>query len=128
MGLFATILDQFSEQCSAQSVYVVAGLGFLTLVVLSVLTNVLVQLVFKNPNEPPVVFHWFPFIGSTVTYGMDPYKFFFDARKKVRSATLFFKFNHPTNADTPSMAIFSPSSCWERKPRCFWVQRATTSS
>lgn len=85
MGLFATILNQVCEQCSAQSVYVVAGLGILTLVVLSVLTNVLVQLLFKNPNEPPVVFHWFPFIGSTVTYGMDPYKFFFNAREKVRT-------------------------------------------
>lgn len=29
-----------------------------------------------------MVFHWFPFIGSTVSYGMDPYKFFFDCRAK----------------------------------------------
>jgi sterol 14-demethylase len=90
MGLFAAILDRFCEQCSTQSVSVVAGLGFLTLIVLSVLTNVLVQLLFKNPNEPPVVFHWFPFIGSTVTYGIDPYKFFFNARKKVRTDYNFF--------------------------------------
>jgi hypothetical protein len=34
-------------------------------------------------NEPPVVFHWLPIIGSTVTYGIDPYKFFFAQQKKV---------------------------------------------
>lgn len=90
MGLFAAILDRFCEQCSTQSLSVVAGLGFLTLIVLSVLTNVLVQLLFKNPNEPPVVFHWFPFVGSTITYGIDPYKFFFNAREKVRVTTIFY--------------------------------------
>lgn len=30
-----------------------------------------------------MVFHIVPFIGSTITYGMDPYKFMFDNRKKV---------------------------------------------
>ncbi|KAH8698259.1 14-alpha sterol demethylase Cyp51B [Talaromyces proteolyticus] len=82
MGLFAAIIDRICKQCSTQSIYVVVGLALLTLIALSVVTNVLVQLLFKNPNEPPVVFHWFPFIGSTISYGMDPYKFFFNARKK----------------------------------------------
>jgi hypothetical protein len=53
-------------------------------IVLIVLLNVLQQLLFKNSNEPPMVFHWFPVIGSTITYGIDPYKFFFDCRAKVR--------------------------------------------
>jgi sterol 14-demethylase len=52
-------------------------------VVLIVVLNVLKQLLFRNPNEPPVVFHWFPIIGSTITYGIDPYKFFFDCSEKV---------------------------------------------
>ncbi len=30
-----------------------------------------------------MVFHWFPIIGSAVTYGMDPIKFFRDCRDKV---------------------------------------------
>lgn len=58
-------------------------MGLLSLVVVSSVFNVLRQLLFKNPNEPPVVFHWFPFIGSTVTFGMDPFKFFFNCREKV---------------------------------------------
>ena len=45
--------------------------------------NVLKQLLVQRPHEPPVVFHWFPFIGSTVTYGIDPYKFFSDCQRKV---------------------------------------------
>ncbi|OQE46375.1 hypothetical protein PENCOP_c001G07774 [Penicillium coprophilum] len=47
-----------------------------------VVLNVINQLVFYNRKEPPVVFHWVPFIGSTVAYGMDPYQFFFASRAK----------------------------------------------
>jgi sterol 14-demethylase len=30
-----------------------------------------------------VVFHWVPIIGSTITYGIDPYRFFFENKAKV---------------------------------------------
>lgn len=60
------------------------GVGFITVIVLSVMINVLIQLLFKNPNKPPVMFHWFPFIGNTISYGTNPYKFFFECRRKVR--------------------------------------------
>lgn len=53
------------------------------IVALSVVLNIANQILFRNPNEPPMVFHWFPFIGSTVTYGMDPPKFFKENRAKV---------------------------------------------
>lgn len=53
------------------------------LVLVSIVLNVINQLVFYNRKEPPVVFHWVPFIGSTVAYGMDPYQFFFASRAKV---------------------------------------------
>lgn len=49
----------------------------------SIILNVINQLVFYSRKEPPVVFHWVPFIGSTVAYGMDPYQFFFACRAKV---------------------------------------------
>lgn len=51
---------------------------------ISVVINLIHQQFFYQRNEPPMVFHWFPFIGSTVAYGMDPYKFFFASREKVR--------------------------------------------
>lgn len=83
MGLLAAILDKFCEHCSTQSIWVLCAVGTLSLIAVSVVINVLQQLLFKNPKEPPIVFHWFPFVGSTISYGMDPYKFFFDCRAKV---------------------------------------------
>ena len=85
MGVLDTILVPLKHQVIPQY-----GTGVLVAVLLAsflaivVVLNVLKQLLFKNPNEPPVVFHWFPVIGSTITYGIDPYAFFFDCRKKVR--------------------------------------------
>lgn len=43
-----------------------------------------VQLPLRSKNAPPMVFHYFPIIGSAVSYGMDPYKFMFENREKVR--------------------------------------------
>lgn len=61
------------------------GILFAVFITLSVIVNVAQQLLFKNPNEPPVVFHLFPIIGSTITYGMDPPRFFVENRAKVSS-------------------------------------------
>ncbi|KAJ5408239.1 Eburicol 14-alpha-demethylase [Penicillium cosmopolitanum] len=82
MGLFATILDSFCEHCSDQSIYTLVAVGALSFIALSVVVNVLRQLLFKNPHEPPVVFHWFPLVGSTISYGMEPYSFFQSCRAK----------------------------------------------
>lgn len=82
MGLFSTFLDSFCEHCSSLSIYTLVAVGTLSFIALSVVVNVLRQLLFKSPNEPPVVFHWFPFVGSTISYGIDPYKFFFSSRAK----------------------------------------------
>jgi hypothetical protein len=47
--------------------------------------NLLRQVFLKDPKVPPEVWHWLPLLGSTVEYGMDPYKFFFRCRAQVRS-------------------------------------------
>jgi sterol 14-demethylase len=60
----------------------ISGYGF-ALVLISVVLNVINQLFFYNKNEPPVVFHWFPVLGSTIAYGMDPYQFFLSCQQKV---------------------------------------------
>ena len=49
----------------------------------AILVNALKQVLFTNSHEPPLVFHWIPLLGSTVVYGMDPYKFFSSCQKKV---------------------------------------------
>ncbi|KAI9831285.1 MAG: hypothetical protein M1826_003724 [Phylliscum demangeonii] len=53
-----------------------------TIIVLAIVGNVLQQLLIRHPHEPPQVFHWVPVIGSTISYGMDPYRFFFRCREE----------------------------------------------
>lgn len=52
--------------------------------VIVIITTLFQQLFFKSSYRPPVVFHWLPIIGSTIAYGIDPFKFFFDCQAKVR--------------------------------------------
>lgn len=63
-----------------------AVLGLLVAIVL----NIAYQLFIRRwkTTEPPIVFHWVPFLGSTISYGIDPYKFFFACREKVHSTPL----------------------------------------
>lgn len=68
--------------------------SLLLVLVLAVALNVANQLLVPKPKSlPPVVFHWFPWIGSAVSYGMDPYVFFFECKKKVRSESCFSHLN-----------------------------------
>ena len=82
--------------------------AFGCVLILVILANVLQQTLLKNPHEPPVVFHWLPVIGNTVTYGIDPFTFFFDCQAKVRCMR---KLGILRKADTPSMATYLPSFC-----------------
>jgi sterol 14-demethylase len=84
MGLIENITGPLAQQASQRGLSVVVGAGIASFLVLAVVFNVLAQLLLKNPNEPPIVFHWFPVLGNTIVYGMDPYKFFFECRAKVR--------------------------------------------
>lgn len=90
MGFFADIVGGLSNQVSTRSLSVTVTAVSAAVLVLIVVLHVLSQLLFKNPKEPPLVFHWVPFIGSTVTYGIDPYKFFFKCRAKVDQCTAQF--------------------------------------
>lgn len=84
MGVLAHVAGPLGDFASNSSTPVVVAAGFASFILLAVVLNVLSQLLLKKPNEPPMVFHWLPVIGSTVTYGMDPYAFFFANHKKVR--------------------------------------------
>jgi hypothetical protein len=84
MGILEAIVEPLKAQFPLNhAIGVVVTTVFTTFMVLVVIVNVLQQLLFKNSNEPPMVFHLFPVIGSSVTYGIDPYEFFFDCRAKV---------------------------------------------
>jgi sterol 14-demethylase len=56
--------------------------GSLTLCIAYIAANIVRQLLFPNKQEPPVVFHWLPWLGSALSYGKDPYKFLFAAQAK----------------------------------------------
>ena len=83
MGILATVTESLRDPLPSNSIGVLIAGGLLSFVIIAVVLNLLGQVLVKNPNEPPLVFHWVPFIGSTVTYGIDPYKFFFSCREKV---------------------------------------------
>ncbi|KAI2479423.1 Cytochrome P450 14a-demethylase [Pyrenophora tritici-repentis] len=89
MGLLADVTGPLANFTSQSSTPVVASAAFASFILLSVVLNVLKQLLFKKANEPPMVFHWLPIIGSTVTYGMDPYAFFFANHKKYGNVFTF---------------------------------------
>jgi len=83
MGILAVVaapLERFAASSSTVTLVFAAITSFL---VLAVVINVLNQVLLRNPHEPPMVFHLFPIIGSTIGYGIDPYKFFFACREKV---------------------------------------------
>ena len=88
MGVLQDVLDPVSQQFSKLGLGSQIGAVLVGSLVMIVLVNVLKQKFFANPNEPPVVFHYFPVIGSTITYGMDPPTFFKVNRAKVRDARL----------------------------------------
>lgn len=85
MGLIETIAGPLASHLSHSSTSYVVLFAILTSITAAIFLNVLSQVLFKNKNEPPIVFHWVPFIGSTISYGIDPYKFFFSSREKVCS-------------------------------------------
>jgi sterol 14alpha-demethylase len=87
MGLFAKLLAPVERLAGALPLWQLVLFAFTACVSLTILLNVLNQLFFRNPSEPPVVFHLLPLVGSTVTYGIDPYKFFFSCREKVFCTT-----------------------------------------
>ena len=88
----------FSSLTAAQRVLLV----LVNIPILSIVLNIVSQLVrrlyphsslrvahdvLQMPRDkslPPIVFHWFPWFGSTARYGQDPIKFFFECREKVR--------------------------------------------
>ncbi|KAF6764330.1 lanosterol 14-alpha-demethylase [Ephemerocybe angulata] len=76
----------YSAEAHAQISGMAARTVILLLVnipVLAILLNVARQLVIpRRKTDPPIVFHWLPFVGSAIAYGNNPLKFFFECREK----------------------------------------------
>ncbi len=88
MGLLAVLVTSVERLIEVLPLWQLISFTLAAFVTSVILINVLNQLLLKDPNEPPLVFHLVPFVGSTITYGIDPFKFFFACREKVRSPPL----------------------------------------
>ena len=123
MGLLHEIAgplsQQFSQQGTAAQIAIAVG-GFLFV---TIFINVLSQVLFRNPNEPPLVFHWFPIIGSTITYGMDPPRFFAENRKKVSRQTFLSRRAHTHSGQLTAFCYFLPYSMATALPLCCSARR-----
>ncbi|KAK4210066.1 14-alpha sterol demethylase Cyp51A [Rhypophila decipiens] len=79
-------LPQFSGGALELALYSSIGL------VAAILIGALRQLTFRPKTEPPAVFHWIPYIGNAVSYGMDPVAFFIKYRAKYGDVFTFTLF------------------------------------
>lgn len=82
MGLFEDITAPVAQRLSHHSTVSQVGLIAASFLFLAVFAHIAKQILFKKSNEPPMVFSWFPIVGSTITYGMDPPRFFQENRAK----------------------------------------------
>jgi sterol 14-demethylase len=81
----------YYNMISITSIFWSLAYAALTLLLL-IFLNVLVQLLPRKASEPPLVFHWLPFVGNAISYGMDPFTFYTECRKQhgdIFTFTLF---------------------------------------
>ena len=125
MCILAVIIEPLQQLLGAWPIGLVVATGLLSFLVLAVVLNVLHQLLFKNPTEPPLVFHWVPFIGSTIAYGTDPYRFFFDCQEKVTSICLTIHYKRVL-IGARSMEMSLPLFCLGGRRLSAWGLRGMT--
>lgn len=74
---------------SALPLYYSIPLVVTSILAFIIAVNVISQLLPKPKNRAPVVFHWVPWLGSAVDYGMRPYEFFRENHEKYGSNFAF---------------------------------------
>lgn len=90
MGLLEATLAPLATYTSQHSYTFLIGVSIPLFIAAAILLNIAAQILLpRDPSLPPLVFHIVPFIGSTVTYGIDPYTFFFNCRQKYGDVFTF---------------------------------------
>ncbi|OQO07713.1 Eburicol 14-alpha-demethylase [Cryoendolithus antarcticus] len=89
MGLLQTLAGPLAPHIDSLPTWLVIVTALASLLTLTIIINVANQILTRRSDEPPVVFHLLPWIGSTVTYGIDPYAFFFKCRAKYGDVFTF---------------------------------------
>jgi hypothetical protein len=96
MGLLATLLGPLGDYFASTPIYISIFTAFFAFITITLTLNVLQQVLFKDPTKPPVVFHWFPIIGNTIGYGIDPIAFFQTCQDKYGDIFTFILLGRPT--------------------------------
>lgn len=89
MGLFTTLSEPIERLVAGLPLWQVVLLGWTAFITLAIVVNTIRQVFFYDRNAPPEVFHIVPVLGSAVTYGMDPFKFFFACHEKYGDVFTF---------------------------------------
>ena len=89
MGLLETASNVCHALLAKLALWQVVLLAFSAFFTFAIILNVLSQVLFRDPSKPPVVWHLLPVLGSTITYGMDPFDFFFSCREKYGDVFTF---------------------------------------
>ncbi|KAF1738013.1 Eburicol 14-alpha-demethylase [Beauveria bassiana] len=66
-----------------------AGGMALAFVLACIIINVLWLQLPRPKSEPPVVFHWLPFVGNAISYGMNPFNFYSRCRENPLTTPVF---------------------------------------
>jgi hypothetical protein len=89
MGIFSTLAEPLERLATTLPLWQLVFLGSTAFITIAVVLNIIRQLFFYDRNAPPVVFHWIPVLGNAVTYGMEPFNFFFKNYEKYGDVFTF---------------------------------------
>ncbi|KIY69104.1 lanosterol 14-alpha-demethylase [Cylindrobasidium torrendii FP15055 ss-10] len=88
-GEWTTYLEQAGlAELNTRNILLALG----SMPIIAIVLNVISQLLPADPSKPPLVFHWLPFVGSAVQYGMDPLTFFAENQRKFGNVFTFVLF------------------------------------
>jgi hypothetical protein len=89
MGLIATLSAPIEQLLTRLAIWQLVLLAFSSALFLAIFLNVCRQWFLYDRSAPPEVFSLLPVLGSTVRYGIDPFKFFFDCQAKYGDVFTF---------------------------------------
>ncbi len=89
MGFLASISAPVERLTQSLPLWQLVLLGFSTFIATAIAGNVIRQLAFYDRSGPPEVFSILPVLGSTIVYGIDPFKFFFACHEKYGDVFTF---------------------------------------
>ena len=89
MGLFTSLAEPLERLAASLPLWQLVLLGFTAFLTIAITYNIIRQVFFYDRNAPPEVFSLIPVLGSTVTYGIDPFKFFFQCYEKYGDVFTF---------------------------------------